>query len=74
MFSGTALACFHNSNASTSRQLPAELSLTPLSPARPGNGLATAGLPVGIPAPVQPRDSSQGRALAASPIPTATWR
>lgn len=36
MFSDTALACFHNSNASTSRQLPAELSLSPLSPARPG--------------------------------------
>lgn len=36
MFSDTALACFHNSNASTSRQLPVELSLSPLSPARPG--------------------------------------
>lgn len=36
MFSDTALACFHNSNSSTSRQLPAELSLSPLSPARPG--------------------------------------
>lgn len=80
MFSDTALACFHNSNASTSRQLPAELSLSPLSPARPGElgALAMGWRLRGFPLGSRPRCSpeprcSQGRDLAASAIPAATW-
>lgn len=70
MFSDTALACFHNSNASTSRQPPAELSLTPLSPARPGEpgALAMGWRLRGFPLASRPRCSPE-TALRAVPWP-----
>lgn len=75
MFSDTALACFHNSNASTSRQLPVELSLTPLSPARPGGlgALAMGWLLRGFPLGSRPRCSPEAALRAVPWPPLPSW-